>query len=100
MIDAAPKVRYMQLCCLRSRASTSCERTLLGRSSCQPGEAWSSCEWSRRPYLLALNTTLMLSLMGASAASLGIEGAFALDREQQVFSIDQLITSHMEGATA
>tara|TARA_B110000008_G_scaffold13201_1_gene12563 strand:+ start:383 stop:511 length:129 start_codon:yes stop_codon:yes gene_type:complete len=42
----------------------------------------------------------MLSLMGASAASLGIEGAFALDREQQVFSIDQLITSHMEGATA
>ena len=84
MIDAAPKVRAMKLCCLRSRVSSSYERTLLGRSSGQPGEAWSSCEWSRRPYLLALNTTLMLSLMGASAALLGIEGVSTRDRKQQV----------------
>ena len=33
-------------------------------------------------------TALMLSLMGASAASLGIEGAFARDREQQVVQQD------------
>ena len=38
MIDAAPEVRYMQLCCLRSRASTSCERTLLGRSGSRVGQ--------------------------------------------------------------
>ena len=42
------------------------------------------CEWSRRPYLLAPTTTLMLSLMGASAALLGIEGVSTRDRKQQV----------------
>ena len=39
------------------------------------------------PTLLYL-TTLMLSLMGAGAASHGIEGAFARDREQQVVQQD------------
>ena len=52
MIDATPKVRSMKPCCLMSRAGSSYERTLLGRSSGQPCEAWSSCECSRRPNLL------------------------------------------------
>ena len=42
----------------------------------------------RRPNLLASTTTLMLSLMGAGAASHGIEGAFVWDREQQVVQQD------------
>ena len=88
MIDEALKVRFMQLCCLRSRVGSYYEWTLLGRSSGQPGEAWSSCERSRRPYLLAPTTTLMLSLMGASAASPGIEGASTRDRKQQVVQCD------------
>ena len=100
MIDAAPKVRAMKLCCLRSRVSSSCERTLLGISSGQPCKAWSSCKWSRQPNLIAPTTTLMRSLMGAGAASGGVQGACRRDQIQQVVSIDQLIISHMEGATA
>ena len=88
MIDEALKVRFMQLCCLRSRVGSYYEWTLLGRSSGQPGEAWSSCEWSRRPNLLTTTTTLMMSLMGADAASRGIEGAFGRDQEQQVCQWD------------
>ena len=100
MRDATPKVRSMKPCCLRSRAGSSFERTLLGRSGDQPCEAWSSCECSRRPNLIAPTTTLMLSLMGAGAASGGVQGACRRDQIQQVVSIDQLIISHMEGATA
>ena len=88
MIEAAPKVRSVEPGCLRSLVRSSYEWTLLGRSNGQPGEAWSSCECSRRPNLLASTTTLMLSLMGAAAASHGIEGAFARDLEQQVVQQD------------
>ena len=98
MIDATPKVRSMKPCCLMSRVRSSCERILLGRSSGQPCEAWSSCECSHRPNLLTSTTTLMVSWMGAGAASRGIQGACELDQMQQVFSIDRRKWSYM-GAT-
>ena len=98
MIDATPQVRSMKPCCLMSRVRSSCERILLGRSSGQPCEAWSSCECSHRPNLLTSTTTLMVSWMGAGAASRGIQGACERDQMQQVFSIDRRKWSYM-GAT-
>ena len=96
MIDATPKVRSMKPCCLRSRVGSSYERVLLGRSSGQPCEAWSSCECSRRPNLLTTTTTLMVAWMGAGAASRGIRGACCRDEMQQVFSIDRRKWSYMK----
>ena len=72
--------------------------TLLGRSSSQPGEAWSSCECSRRPNLLTTTTTLMVAWMGAGAASRGIRGACCQDQMKQVLSIDRRKWSYL-GAT-
>ena len=100
MIGAALKVRTIEPGCLRTRAGSSYERTLLGRSSGPPGEAWSSCEWSRRPNLLTTTTTLMVSLMGAAAVSAGDQGAYSHDQKQQVLSSGRLERSYMEAATA